>query len=393
MTEQEALIALNMVPDVGSARLKNLLEAFGSAPKIFLNSEEKLKQVEGIGVKIARSILGFSFGELKKELDLARKLKVKIVTLADPDYPENLKEIYGAPLCLYLKGELVPGDKLSLAIVGSRRASFYGLSCAERFAYSLADMGVTIVSGLARGVDTQAHKGALKAKGRTIAVLGSGLNRMYPPENKGLAEEIADSGAVVSEFPLNAEPQARNFPRRNRLISGLSLGVIVAEAAKNSGALITADFALEQGREVFAIPGKVDSATSFGANQLIKQGAKLVDSIEDILEELNLEKGQLQSPNFVIARSAAKRSDEAIPSGDCFAPSELAMTASGFFEGINLSDEEKAVLSCLCGKPVYVDEIIEKSGLSSARIMALLLKLEMQGLIKQFPGKMFAKKE
>ena len=151
MTEQEALIALNMVPDVGSARLKNLLEAFGSAPKIFLNSEDKLKQVEGIGSKIARSITGFSFAQLKKELDLAGKLKAKIITLVDPAYPENLKEIYGAPLCLYLKGELVPGDKLSLAIVGSRRASFYGLSCAERFAYSLADLGITIVSGLARG--------------------------------------------------------------------------------------------------------------------------------------------------------------------------------------------------------------------------------------------------
>lgn len=368
MTEQEALIALNMVPDVGSARLKNLLEAFGSAPKIFLNSEEKLKQVEGIGAKIARSISGFSFAQLKKEIDLARKLKVKIVTLADPDYPENLKEIYGAPLCLYLKGELAPGDKLSLAIVGSRRASFYGLSCAARFAYSLADMGVTIVSGLARGVDTQAHKGALKAKGRTIAVLGSGLNRMYPPENKGLAEEIAGSGAVISEFPLNAEPQARNFPRRNRLISGMSIGVIVAEAAKNSGALITADFALEQGREVFAIPGKVDSATSFGANQLIKQGAKLVDSIEDILEELNLK----ESPKKGSVPEKAKA-----------APVKI----------LNLSEEETAVLSCLCGKPVYVDEIIEKSGLSSARIMALLLKLEMRGLIKQSPGKMFTRSE
>lgn len=384
MTEQEALIALNMVPDVGSARLKNLLEAFGSAPKIFLKSEEKLKQVEGIGAKIARSISGFSFAQLKKELDLAGRLKVRIIALVDPDYPENLKNIYGAPLCLYLKGELAPGDKLSLAIVGSRRASFYGLSCAERFAYSLADLGITIVSGLARGVDTQAHKGALKAKGRTIAVLGSGLNRIYPPENKGLAEEIADSGAVLSEFPLNTEPAARNFPRRNRLISGLSIGVIVAEAAKNSGALITADFALEQGREVFAIPGKVDSATSFGANQLIKQGAKLVDSIEDILEELNLKLRPLKSP--VLSLRGAPRSGAAkqSPDGDCFAP-PLA--------GLAMTSEENAVLSYISGKPVHVDEIIEKSGLSSAGVMSVLLKLEMRGLIKQSPGKMFVKNE
>lgn len=375
MTEQEALIALNMVPDVGSARLKNLLEAFGSAPKIFLKSEEKLKQVEGIGAKIASSITGFSFAQLKKELDLAGRLKVQIVTLADPDYPENLKNIYGAPLCLYLKGELVPGDKLSLAIVGSRRASFYGLSCAERFAYSLADLGITIVSGLARGVDTQAHKGALKAKGRTIAVLGSGLNCIYPPENKSLAEEIADSGAVLSEFPLNAEPAARNFPRRNRLISGLSIGVIVAEAAKNSGALITADFALEQGREVFAIPGKVDSATSFGANQLIKQGAKLVDSVEDILEELNLKlekfKETLSNQDFVPALGFAERRA-------C---------------KVNLSGEERLVYDLLGDRPVHVDEIIEKSGLPSSGVMSLLLKLEMRGLIKQSPGKMFVKNE
>jgi DNA processing protein len=286
MTEKDAVIALNMVSGVGSSRLKRLLEAFGSASRIFLAPGEALRKAEGIGNKIAGEITGFRFENLKKELDLAEKLKVKIITIHDKEYPGNLKSIYDPPLCLYVKGELLESDMLSLAVVGSRRASFYGLSCAEKFSYALANLGVTIVSGLARGVDTQTHKGALKARGRTIAVLGSGLNCIYPCENKKLAEEIALSAAVISEFPLNAKPLAQNFPRRNRVISGLSQGVIVVEAAKNSGALITADFALEQGRDVFAIPGKVDSATSFGTNQLIKQGAKLVDSIEDIIEEL-----------------------------------------------------------------------------------------------------------
>lgn len=288
MTEQEALVALNMIPDVGSLRLKNLLEAFGSAPRIFLNSPEKLKQVEKIGSKIANAINTFPFENLKKELELAKKLKVRILTVNDDNYPQNLKNIFDPPICLYVKGDILPQDEISLGIVGSRRASFYGLQVAEKFAYSLAQLKFTIVSGLARGVDTSAHKGALKAKGRTLAILGSGLNCIYPEENFKLAEEISHAGAVISEFPLNFGPQPRNFPRRNRVISGLSMGVIVVEAAKNSGALITADFALEQGREVFAVPGKVDSATSFGTNQLIKQGAKLTDSVEDILEELDL---------------------------------------------------------------------------------------------------------
>ena len=280
MTEQEALIALNLIPDIGSARLKNLLEAFGSAPKIFLNSESTLKKVDKISDKIARAIVAFSYESLKKELALAKKLGVTVVTLKDNTYPKNLKEIYDPPLCLYVKGALSSADTLALAIVGSRRASFYGLSCAEKFAYALAQYGITVVSGLARGVDTQAHAGALKAKGRTLAVLGSGLNSLYPPENAKLAEKIAESGAVVSEFPLNAEPLARNFPRRNRVISGLSLGTIVVEAAKNSGALITADFALEQGREV----------------QFIQQELceKIMRSGTSSLEYLQILKGKLE---------------------------------------------------------------------------------------------------
>lgn len=374
MTEQEAVIGLNMISGIGSSRLKKLLEAFGSAPKVFLASESKLRKIEGIGDKIAQEITGFRFENLKKELNLADKLKVRIITVDDIEYPQNLKNIYDPPICLYLKGGLKKEDGLSLAIVGSRRASFYGLTCAEKFAFSLSKLGISIVSGLARGVDTEAHRGALKAKGRTLAVLGSGLNRIYPPENKKLAEGITESGAVISEFPLNTKPLAQNFPRRNRVISGLSQGVIVVEAARNSGALITADFALEQGREVFAIPGKVDSATSFGTNQLIKQGAKLVDSVEDILEELKpglKEFSKRQTLAYNVERIAEGK--EAVPN--------------------ELSGEEKLVYNLLTDKPRPADELIEEAGLPAAKTISLLSSLEMQNIAQQLPGKMFIKKE
>ncbi|TAN60843.1 DNA-protecting protein DprA, partial [bacterium] len=275
-------------------------------------------------------------------------------------------------------------DALSLAIVGSRRASFYGLTCAERFALALGELGISIVSGLARGVDTQAHKGALKSGGRTLAVLGSGLNRIYPPENKKLAEGISEYGAVISEFSLNTKPLAHNFPRRNRVISGLSQGVIVVEAARNSGALITADFALEQGREVFAVPGKVDCATSFGANQLIKQGAKLVDSVEDILEELKPGLKEF-SQRQALAYSVERRAPAPLTAGDRKIAQEILPN--------KLSEEEKLVYNLLTDKPRPADELIEEAGLPAAKTMSLLSRLEMQRAVKQLPGKLFMKKE
>lgn len=393
MTEQEAFIALNMIPDVGSVRLNNLLEAFGSAAKIFLNSETKLKKVQNIGSKIAEAIASFAFERLVKELDLCKNLGIKIISLNDKEYPENLKNIYGPPLCLYVKGELLPSDKLSLAIVGSRRASFYGLSCAEKFSYELADLGITIISGLARGIDTYAHKGALKARGRTLAVLGSGLNCVYPPENKRLSEDIAKIGAVISEFPFNTQPLAQNFPRRNRIISGLSLAVIVVEAARNSGALITSDFALEQGRDVFAVPGEVSSATSFGTNQLIKQGAKLIDSVEDILEELKPELKEFtkaQTLTYSVERLPRQRRGIADRKADlCAKRSFASAQKSASICENKLSDEERLVYNLLTDTPRYVDDIIEEVGLGSAKIMSILLKLEINRLIRQLPGKMF----
>ena len=217
---------------------------------------------------------------------------MKALHLQDKDYPLNLRYIYQPPATIYLEGNLIAQDNIAIAIVGSRRATDYGLNNAERIGFELASRGITVVSGLARGIDSAAHRGALKAGGRTIAVLGSGLDVIYPPENKKLAQDIAQGGAVISEFIPDTPPHRENFPRRNRIISGLSLGVVVVEAAKRSGALITENFALEQGREVFALPGKVDSFTSGGVHDLIKEGAKLIESIEDIIEELEPLKSQ-----------------------------------------------------------------------------------------------------
>ncbi len=268
---------------------------------------------------------------------------------------------------VYLKGELIAEDNSSIAIVGSRRASFYGLSNAEKFASDLSACGFTIVSGMARGIDTYAHRGALKAGGRTIAVLGSGFNHIYPEENKELSEEISRCGAVISEFPIDTKPTRQNFPRRNRIISGLSLGVLVAEAARNSGALITVGFALEQGREVFALPGKVDSPTSFGTNELIKQGAKLVSSIGDILEELPL------PSNMNNGLLSEKQVEERVQK----------------MQSQSLSCAELTLYNIITNCPVSIDEIMEKTDLNISELSNILFKLQIKKIIKQLPGRQF----
>lgn len=365
MTKLEALISLNMVGDIGSIRLKKLLDYFGKAENILKAPCEKLMAVSGIGREIARKVTSLKEEDIDKELDLAKKYNLKIITVDDVGYPENLKNIPDPPIVLYVKGELKPEDKISMAIVGSRRASYYGLSCAEKFAQELSACGFTIVSGMARGVDTYSHKGALKAGGRTIAVIGSGFNHIYPPENKKLAEEIAQNGAVISEFPIDTKPLPQNFPRRNRVISGLSLGVLVVEAAQNSGALITADCALEQGRDVFALPGKIDSGNSFGTNGLIKQGAKLVSCADDIIEEFNIP----QPANTDEEETKETRLDNSA----C------------------LSDSESLLYNLISEQPVLLDEIVEKSGFAISEISGILLNLQLRRLIRQIPGKQFVR--
>jgi DNA processing protein len=283
---KKGLILLNMVQDIGYIRLKGLLDEFKSPENILRAPIDKLRSVKGIGPSIAKAVKSAgSDYDVEKEIALAEKSGVVILTVFDEDYPENLKNIYDPPVILYVKGTIKKEDSLAVSIVGSRKCTYYGMNMADNIAEKLAFQGVTVVSGLARGIDTAAHKGALKA-GRTIAVLGSGLGNIYPAENKPLSEKIAQNGAVISEFPMLMPPNKTNFPQRNRIISGLSMAVLVVEAANKSGALITADFALEQGRDVFAVPGAAGRLSSAGTNSLIKQGAKLIDSAEDILEEL-----------------------------------------------------------------------------------------------------------
>lgn len=360
MNDFESLISLNLIPQIGSVCLENLLKYFKLPQDIFKASRQDLTAV--VGERLSESISSFDKRLLAKDLLLAKKSGIKIITLFCQAYPQALKNIPGKPIVLYVSGNITQQDDLAFGIVGSRRASFYGLNNAENFAAQLSAYGITIVSGMARGVDTYAHRGALKVKGRTIAVMGSGFNNIYPEENVGLAKEISLSGAVISEFPMETQPLPQNFPRRNRLISGLSRGILVTEAARNSGALITADFALEQGREVFALPGRIDSSGSIGANTLLKQGAKLVTCCDDILEELNLAVSYKTEPD--------------------------KLSASQKIAG---TDDENRLYDCLSREPVAIDDLVEKTTFSSSKILSLILKLQFKKLIKELPGKQFTR--
>jgi len=283
------------------------------------------------------------------------------VTLADPQYPTLLRCIHDPPPYIYVKGNLADAEK-SMALVGSRQASSYGIAVAKRLSMDLALLGLVVVSGMARGIDSAAHLGALRQKGRTIAVLGSGIDVIYPSENRPLFAEIVENGAVISEFPFGTEPEMTNFPKRNRIISGMSLGVVIAEASPNSGALITAKLALEQNREVFAVPGNITSMRSRGTHTLIREGAKLVESAEDVIEELA----------FALGDPAHREGGgKPIPLPE------------------DVSDTERTVLRCVESGPVSIEAIIEGSGFRSQDVLAILLDLELRGLVKQISGNNF----
>ncbi len=286
LSDVEDLIRVGMVSGLGRARYKQLIERFGSWTQVMKASVGELMTVPHINAEIAGAIRRSPELDAGAEIEAAQKLGVKLIAYTDPEYPANLRPIDDAPLLLYSMGTMEERDRIAIAMVGARNCSFYGLSQAERLAYGLARAGFCIVSGLAYGIDAAAHKAALKAGGRTIAVLGSGLKNIYPPEHVALAKQIAEHGAVISELPLDTPPVASNFPPRNRIISGLSLGVVVVEARQASGALITARWAMEMGKEVYAVPGQINDPRSRGCHALLKDGAKLVESIEDIVEEL-----------------------------------------------------------------------------------------------------------
>ena len=283
-------LAINKIPGVGPVTIKKLYGHFGSIEAVWSAGENEIETIEGLNKAAAQSFIGKRKEiDLNEEFDLVNSQKIRIITLDDDQYPANLKNIYDPPPVLYVKGDLLPDDAKAVAIVGTRRASRYGLDTARKLAEQLSARGLTIVSGLAAGIDTAAHQGALAAGGRTLAVFGCGVDVIFPPQNKPLAEKIAQTGALLSEFPLGMTGDRGTFPRRNRIISGLSLGVIVVEGHYDSGAMITAKEALEQGREVFAVPGNVELEQSKGPHWLIKQGAKLVESAEDVLEELKFQ--------------------------------------------------------------------------------------------------------
>lgn len=300
---------------------------------------------------------------------------IRLIKLDDAEYPKILKTLHSPPKALHINGSFKKEDDFAVGIVGSRRASRYGLEMSEKLGYELAMRGVTIVSGMARGIDSAAHMGALKAKGRTIAVMGSGHNHIYPPENVDLYKKIAASGAVISEFEDDMEPLRQNFPIRNRIISGLSLGLIVVEAAKDSGALITADFALEQGREVFALPGKISSLTSEGTHRLIKDGAKLVQSADDIMEELNLHEMKPMEGQDRKARQ-----------------DEISRKTARYIYN-SLTDDERKIYKILSDEPLYIDDVMKDSSVELNKVSKVLLALELKRLVKELPGKQFIRTE
>jgi len=363
MDELKYWIALKMVSGVGEVLFKNLISKFHTPKSVFEADPFELQEVEGIGEKTIRAIKNFSeWNKAEKEVSKIEKSGFKLVLLNDSNYPKNLFNTYNPPPFLYVKGDILPEDDVAIAIVGTRFPDRYGRFVTEELTVELAVRGVTIVSGMARGIDSIAHTGALKRGGRTIAVLGSGLDIIYPPENKKLYEYISNQGAVISELPLGTAPDSLNFPKRNRVISGLSLGVAVIQASDKSGSLITASFALEQNREVFAVPGNIGNRLSRGTNKLIKQGAKLVESVEDILIEIGaLRKlGQEQSLDKSISSTSNK-----------------------------LSEDERLIYSVLKDGPLHVDEIIKLTGLDPARALSALLSLEIGDLLIQLPGKIF----
>lgn len=358
--EHRALIALSLVPGVGPGRIRGLLARFGSAVAVLGASARALAGVPGVGPQTAAAIAAFDAHDaVDDQLHRAAQHGVSLVPAWDARFPGLLRQIYDPPAFVWLRGTLTAADAQAIAVVGTRRSSEYGRGMARDFASGLAQRGFTVVSGLAYGIDAAAHKGALEAGGRTIAVLGSGADRIYPAKHAGLAREIMHHGAVVSEYPLGAAPDAPNFPRRNRIISGLSLGTLVVEAFEKGGALITARIALEQNRDVFALPSPVHSRSGAGANRLIQQShAKLVLTIDDIVEELGF------------LEPATPPSQEAAPPPD-------------------LHPIERRLYEVLEAAPQHIDTLCQKTGHDPSTALVYLLGLEFKGLVRQMAGKQF----
>lgn len=351
MDERKYWLGFSLVPGIGPKRLLVLTRAFGALQPAWMASEKHLRDA-GLDSETTANLLRTRAQiDLDAEMRKIERANASLLTPEDADYPALLKHLPDPPLTLTIRGTLIPQDGLALAIVGTRKATPYGRDAAAFFARKLAEQGVTIISGLAHGIDAAAHRATLEAGGRTIAVLGCGIDRVYPPDHAELARQIAGQGALISEFPVGSKPEARHFPRRNRIISGMSLGVLVAEAPEKSGALITALMAADQGREVFAVPGSIFSGAHNGTNRLIQDGAKLVITVEDILDELNIVQRNVEAR--VITRQIA-------PSGA----------------------KETALMRYLGAEPLPIDELVRQSGMPTAEVLSTLTLLELQGYIE-----------
>ncbi|MFC1819544.1 DNA-processing protein DprA [Thermodesulfobacteriota bacterium] len=356
-------LALYMIPGLGNIAYKNLLDRFGDPERILQATLSELTNVEGIRKEVALDIVKKRYeGDPQKELRKTKSHGARLITYLDPAYPRALKEIYDPPMLLYVKGRDIPDKTTFVAMVGSRNATHYGIKVAEKIGQGLARRGLGVVSGMARGIDSASHWGCLGGRGFTIAVLGTGIDIIYPASNKKLFQQITQKGAVISEFLLGTSPAPAHFPIRNRIISGLSRGVVVVEATKNSGSLITASMALEQGREVFAVPGSVNSFKSIGCHFLIKQGARLIENSDDIFEELGL--------NYPY-----------MPKTDTFKENDI----------LPKDESEKAIYDIIGDYPMHIDQIARQGNLEPGEVSSTLLRMELKGMIRQLPGKMFVR--
>jgi len=361
-TDIQFWLRLRAVPGIGDIRFRYLIDHFGSPEAVFQTGFSGLREVKGIDQKLAQAIIEHkNTAHPEKELALIEQYKVAVVTYLDAEYPANLKTAPDFPVLLYIQGNLIPEDAKAIAIVGSRRATTYGALTARKLAQELALAGITVVSGFARGIDTESHLGAIESGGRTIAVLGNGIDVCYPRENRVLRDKIMASGCMISEFPMTTPPVPENFPRRNRIISGLSLGVVIIEASDKSGALLTADHALDQNRLVFAVPGNITAATSHGTNKLIQQGAKLVTNVNDILIELGF---------MVEQKTPSVKSSPAL---------------------IALPEEHKQIIGLLSTEPMHIDFISTTTRFLPAVLAQYLLELELKGFIREVAGKCFVR--
>ncbi len=374
VTDRDACIILNMLPGIGSARLDALLQRFGSPSAILEQPVSELEQVKNIPAKLAEKIAAWHKEvDLEKELSFTEKAGVKIITRYEDDFPAPLNQIFDPPICLYVRGHLPDCSSNSVAVVGSRRMSIYGRKMARHLSEAAAYAGWKVISGLAYGVDAEAHQATLDAGGITVAVLGGGLARIHPQDHTTLAREICErGGALVSEYPMNFPVSRQSFPRRNRIISGLSQAVLVVEAGLNSGAMLTANIALEQGRSVFAVPGQADNPQAQGCHQLIKNGAKLTETFDDVMEDFE----------FLPGFGSVREEEQA------YTP-DLDLEIKNIpFEG--LEDNEQLIVQTLADGEKSLDQLSGRTGIQTGKLLSLMMKLEIRKLVKQLPGQLFS---